>query len=60
MYRAKFQHPHQGQLDLDEFVAEDVLEIQNGNLASNLLVIPGTEKAQADWNELMNGNDQVR
>ncbi|TGO34823.1 hypothetical protein BHYA_0181g00240 [Botrytis hyacinthi] len=59
MYRAKFQHPHQGQLDLDEFVAEDVLKIQNNNLASNLLVSPGTEKAQADWNELMNGNDQA-
>ncbi|KAF5867982.1 putative transcription factor sequence protein [Botrytis fragariae] len=59
MYRAKFQHPHPGQLNFDEFVAEDVLKIQNNNLTSNLLVSPGTEKAQADWSELMNGNDQA-
>ncbi|KAF7926709.1 uncharacterized protein EAE97_010218 [Botrytis byssoidea] len=59
MYRAKFQHPHLGQLDLNEFVAEDALKIQNNNLASNLLVSPGTEKAQAEWNELMSGNDQA-
>ncbi|TGO17747.1 hypothetical protein BTUL_0015g00830 [Botrytis tulipae] len=59
MYRAKFQHPHLGQLDMNKFIAEDALKIQNNNLASNLLVSPGTDKAQADWNELMNGNDQA-
>ncbi|KAF7959550.1 hypothetical protein EAE96_001166 [Botrytis aclada] len=59
MYRAKFQHPHPGQLDFDEFVAEDVLKIKSNNLTSSLLPSPRTEKAQADWNELMNGNDQA-
>ncbi|KAF7894128.1 hypothetical protein EAF00_007642 [Botryotinia globosa] len=44
---------------MNEFVAEDALKIPNNNLASNLLVSPGTEKAQADWNELMNRNDQA-
>ncbi|TGO82157.1 hypothetical protein BPOR_0904g00010 [Botrytis porri] len=60
MYRAKFQQPHPGQLNFDEFVAEDMQKIQSNNITSNLFVTPRTEKAQADWNELIiNGNDQA-
>ncbi|KAF7885627.1 uncharacterized protein EAF02_004136 [Botrytis sinoallii] len=59
MYRAKFQDPLPGQLSFDEYVADEVLKIQSNNLASNLLLSPRTEKAQADWNELINGNDQA-
>ncbi|TGO21906.1 hypothetical protein BPAE_0194g00110 [Botrytis paeoniae] len=59
MYRAKFQHPHPGQPNFDEFVAEDVLKSQSNNLTPELLLSPRIEKAQVDWNELINGNDQA-
>lgn len=59
MYQAKFHHPDPGQLNFEEFLAEDVLKIQSNNLNTNLLLSTGTEKAQSDWNELIDGNDQV-
>ncbi|KAM0135635.1 hypothetical protein ACHAO1_004989 [Botrytis cinerea] len=59
MYQAKFHHPDPGQLNFEEFLAEDVLKIQSNNLNTNLLLSTGTEKAQSDWNELIDGNDQA-
>ncbi|TEY71470.1 hypothetical protein BOTCAL_0092g00020 [Botryotinia calthae] len=59
MYQARFHHPDPDQLNFEEFLAEDVLKIQTNNLTTNLMLSTGTEKAQSDWNELIDGNDQA-